>query len=118
MKHVDGPGSPGELLIEGEKYNVRRVYTPPRVFQPGDKIGLMSRTRFEWTLLDFLLCHPGQALTRQQILDAVWSYDTDVLTTQVDVYIVYLRRKLHQPGRPDPIETVRGVGYRLRSPDV
>ena len=39
VKHVDGPGSPGELLIEGEKYNVRRLYTPPTVFRPGDRIG-------------------------------------------------------------------------------
>jgi two-component system, OmpR family, response regulator len=78
----------------------------------------LDLTPTEWELLDFLLRHPGQALTRQQILDAVWSYDADVLPTQVDVYIAYLRRKLHRPGALDPIETVRGVGYRLRAADV
>ena len=55
-------------------------------------------------------------MTRQQILDYVWSYQSDVLPTQVDVYVSYLRRELRAPGRPDPIETVRGIGYRL-NPD-
>ena len=62
--------------------------------------------------------HPGQSLTRQQLLDYVWSYERDVQTTMVDVYISYLRRKLNVPGRPDPIQTVRGVGYRLEVEDV
>ena len=54
----------------------------------------------------------------QQILDYVWSYDSAVLPTQVDVYVSYLRRKLSAKGEVDPIETVRGLGYRLRlAPD-
>ncbi len=69
----------------------------------------------EWNLLEYLLRHPGQVLTRQQILDYVWSYDRDVQPTVVDVYISYLRRKLSVPGLQDPIETVRGVGYRLEA---
>lgn len=71
-------------------------------------------TSTEWRLLEFLLRHPGQALSRQQILDYVWSYEHDVQPSLVDVYISYLRRKLDQPTRPDPIQTVRGVGYRLK----
>ena len=55
-------------------------------------------------------------MIRQQILDYVWSYARDVQPTMVDVYVSYLRRKLNVPGRADPIETVRGVGYRL-NPD-
>ena len=62
--------------------------------------------------------HPGQTLTREQILDYVWSYETGVQPSLVDVYVSYLRRKLKQPGRPDPIHTVRGVGYRLEPHDV
>ncbi len=73
----------------------------------------LDLTRTEWTLLECFVRHAGQALTRQQILDYVWSYDREVLTTQVDVYVSYLRRKLNLPGRSDPILTVRGVGYRL-----
>jgi two-component system OmpR family response regulator len=78
----------------------------------------LDLTKTEWGLLEFLLRHPGQALTREQILDYVWSYDHDVQPSLVDVYISYLRRKLDVPGRADPIQTVRGVGYRLEPQDV
>jgi DNA-binding response OmpR family regulator len=78
----------------------------------------LDLTATEWNLLECLMRHPGQALNRQQILDYVWSYDRDVQPTMVDVYISYLRRKLTIPGRPDPIRTVRGVGYRLEVKDV
>jgi len=57
--------------------------------------------------------HPGQTLSRQQIMDYVWSYQGEVQPTMVDVYISYLRTKLNQPGLADPIQTVRGLGYRL-----
>ncbi len=72
----------------------------------------------EWNLLECLMRHPNQVLNRQQILDYVWSYERDVQASMVDVYISYLRRKLHVDGHPDPIQTVRGVGYRLEAGDV
>jgi DNA-binding response OmpR family regulator len=78
----------------------------------------LDLTATEWNLLECLMRHAGQALNRQQILDYVWSYEHDVQPSMVDVYISYLRRKLNQPGRPDPIQTVRGVGYRLEAGDV
>jgi DNA-binding response OmpR family regulator len=68
-------------------------------------------TSTEWNLLECLMRHPGQALTRQQILNQVWEFDADVQETMVDVYISYVRRKLRAHGH-DPVETVRGVGYR------
>jgi two-component system, OmpR family, response regulator len=67
----------------------------------------------EWSLLEYLLRHPGQILTRQNILDYVWSYESEVQVTMVDVYISYLRDKLRVPGMQDPIQTRRGVGYYL-----
>jgi DNA-binding response OmpR family regulator len=67
----------------------------------------------EWRLLELFLRHPGQALSRQQILNNVWPFDSDVLISNVDVYVSYLRRKLKAAGTSDPIETVRGVGYRF-----
>jgi two-component system OmpR family response regulator len=73
----------------------------------------LELTNTEWQLLEFLMRNGGQVLSRQQILDHVWSYDADVQPTMVDVYISYLRRKLSIPGHNDPIQTVRGVGYRL-----
>jgi two-component system, OmpR family, response regulator QseB len=65
----------------------------------------------EFTLAEMFLRHPGQVLTRQQLLDQVWGYDYDPGSNIVDVYVGYLRKKFGN----DRIETVRGVGYRLRS---
>jgi two-component system copper resistance phosphate regulon response regulator CusR len=82
-----------------------------RKAQRGGRIITLSTTEFE--LLAFLLRHHGQALSREQILSAVWGYEHDPATNVVDVYVGYLRRKLGQPGDPAPIFTVRSVGYRL-----
>ena len=63
----------------------------------------------EYSLLETFLRHPGQVLTREQLLSRVWGYDFDPGSNVVDVYIRYLRRKVGN----DRIATVRGVGYRL-----
>jgi two-component system, OmpR family, copper resistance phosphate regulon response regulator CusR len=68
-------------------------------------------TAREFSLVDTLMRHPGQFLSRQQLLDHVWGYDFDPGSNVVDVYIRYLRQKLGD----NVIETVRGMGYRLRS---
>jgi len=78
----------------------------------GSKVDLPTR---EFALLEYLMRHPGQVLTRQQILDAVWGIDFDTDSNVVDVYVSYLRRKLDSPGEPSVIETVRGAGYRVRA---
>jgi DNA-binding response OmpR family regulator len=73
----------------------------------GDRVIELSNREF--TLLEYLLRHPNQVLSRTQILFAVWEYDADPSSNVVDVYIRYLRRKL---GEPSPITTMRGAGYR------
>jgi len=73
----------------------------------------LELTRTEFSLLECLMRHPGQSLSRQFILDYVWSYEAGVQPTMVDVYISYLRKKLQQPGMKDPIITQRGIGYSL-----
>jgi two-component system OmpR family response regulator len=78
----------------------------------------LDLTATEWKLLECLMRHPGQVLTRQQILDYAWSYEREVLPSMVDVYVSYLRHKLNAGGRPDLIQTVRGVGYRLVGDNV
>jgi DNA-binding response OmpR family regulator len=78
----------------------------------------LTLTTTEWKLLECFLRHHGQVMTRQQILDYVWSYQSDVRPNLVDVYVSYLRTKLKASGDPDPIHTVRGVGYRLEAEDV
>jgi DNA-binding response OmpR family regulator len=81
------------------------------VLRDGEPVHLSAK---EFDLLAYFLRHPGSALSREQILSAVWEYDHDPGTNIVDVYVGYLRRKLGRDGRPAPIETVRSVGYRLR----
>lgn len=73
-------------------------------------------TAREFELLAYLMRHPGQVLSRSQILNSVWGYDYDPGTNVLEVYIGYLRKKLAANGGPAPIETVRNVGYRLTEP--
>ena len=74
----------------------------------GDRLVELSNREF--ALLEYLLRHPSQVLSRTQILFGVWEYDADPSSNVVDVYIRYLRRKL---GDPSLISTVRGSGYRF-----
>lgn len=68
----------------------------------------------EFALLELFLRDPGVVLTRTRILEAVWDFAYDGGSNVIDQYVGYLRRKIDQPfGRSD-LETVRGVGYRLR----
>jgi DNA-binding response OmpR family regulator len=94
------------LTAEGIEANLitRKVRRGKRTIQ-------LSTTEFE--LLVYLMRHDGQALSREQILSAVWGYEHDPATNVVDVYVGYLRRKLAGPEEPAPIYTVRAVGYRL-----
>lgn len=75
----------------------------------------LDLTPTEWSLLEYLMRHAGQTLSREQILDYVWSYTRDVQPAMVEVYVSYLRRKLNDPAERDPIRTVRGVGYRFEA---
>ena len=76
---------------------------------------LVELTKIEFDLLELFLHHPRQVLTRDQILDLVWGYNFDSGTNSLAVYIGYLRRKLEEDNKPRLIQTVRGVGYALRT---
>jgi len=91
----------GSLVMDIKAHSVRRAENA------------IDLTKKEWDLLEFFMRHPGQVLSRQEILDYVWSYESNVQPEMVDVYISYLRQKLNLDGRKNPIETVRGFGYRL-----
>jgi two-component system response regulator MprA len=73
-------------------------------------------TRIEFDLLELLLRHPRQVLTRELILDRVWGYTFDSGTNSLAVYVGYLRRKTELDDEPRLIHTARGVGYVLREP--
>jgi two-component system, OmpR family, response regulator MprA len=80
----------------------------------GDRV--FTLTRVEFDLLELLLRHPRQVLTREVILDRVWGYNFDTGTNSLAVYVGYLRRKLEEGDEPRLLQTVRGVGYVLREP--
>ncbi|RKT83586.1 two-component system, OmpR family, response regulator MprA [Saccharopolyspora antimicrobica] len=74
----------------------------------------ISLTRTEFALLELLMAHPKQVLTRSRLLEDVWGYDFPTSGNALEVYIGYLRRKTEAEGEPRLIHTVRGVGYVLR----
>jgi two-component system OmpR family response regulator len=69
----------------------------------------------EFSLLETLMRRPGEVLSRLQLLEHGWDYDYENRSNVVDVYIRYLREKIDRPFGVQSIETVRGVGYRLRA---
>jgi len=82
-----------------------------RVTVGGRPINLSPR---EFALLECLLRHPGQVMSRDQLLDQAWPFGVAVTLNAVDAYVHYLREKLGPAA--ERIETVRGLGYRIREP--
>lgn len=95
--------SEDELTLNTLSFDVKRA---------GKHIQLSNK---EFALLEYLLRHKNQTLTKEQIINHVWSYDADILPNTVEVYIGYLRNKIDKPF-PDNkplIHTIRGFGYKL-----
>ena len=121
-------GKPFDLdeLLARLRALVRRAY-PDQVEQAGFadlslEVASRSATRggryiefshTEFALLQFLVEHPGQALTRAQISAAMWGTDFGPASNALEVYVSYLRRKLEAGGEPRLVHTVRGIGYRM-----
>ncbi len=83
-----------------------------RVARSAITIPLTAR---EFSLLEVLMRAPAATHSRSDLLESVWDANYDGMSNVVDVHVANLRRKLELPGHADPIETVRGVGYRLRN---
>jgi two-component system response regulator MprA len=81
------------------------------VVRAGQAIELTAR---EYELLCLFLRHPRQVLTRDQILQQVWGYDSETETNALEVHIGHLRQKLEAHGGARLVETIRGIGYALR----
>ncbi len=75
----------------------------------------LALTRTEFSLLELLMRHPRQVLTRDIIHERIWGYDFGPESNALGVYVGYLRRKLEAEGEPRLIQTVRGIGYVLRA---
>jgi two-component system OmpR family response regulator len=83
-----------------------------RVTREGRAVDLSPK---EFALLDLFMRHPDEVLRRSTILEHVWDFAYDGTSNVVDVYVRYLREKIDRPFDRATLETVRGVGYRLRS---
>ena len=84
--------------------------TTREVSREGEHIELTTK---EYALLEYLMRHPNQVLTRTMIAEHVWNYDFDNATNVIDVHIRNLRRKIDDPFSTKLIHTVRGAGYRI-----
>ena len=104
-----GAASARELTVADLTLDIKT-----RVARRGEDIEVDLPSR-EFALLEYLMRHVGQVVTRQQLLDSVWGIDFDASSNVVDVYVSYLRRKLDRVNEPSVIDTVRGAGYRVRA---
>ncbi|MDP3646231.1 MAG: response regulator transcription factor [bacterium] len=68
----------------------------------------------EFSLLEYFMRHPNQVINREDLLSHLWDFNYESFSNVVDVHVKNLRRKLASAGDPDILETVRGIGYRLR----
>ncbi|KND51013.1 MAG: two-component system, OmpR family, response regulator [Parcubacteria bacterium C7867-007] len=81
------------------------------VTKSGEPVALTLK---EFSLLEFFMRHPNEALKREQVLDHVWSFDFPAFSNVLDVHMKNLRKKLDDYANADPLfETIRGIGYRL-----
>lgn len=94
----------GDVILDPAAHTVTRA---------GRSIELSPR---EFALLEFLMHHPGEVVTRTRILEHVWDYEYEGISNVVNVYVGYLRRKLDGPTEAPFIRSVRGVGYAVDEP--
>ncbi len=99
---------PGQALLKIGDLEIDRV--AHHVHRAGQAIDLSPK---EFALLEFLMRHEGQAVTRTAIVEQVWKLNFDTMTNVVDVYINYLRRKVDLGFDRPLIRTIRGVGYQI-----
>ncbi|MFJ8489865.1 response regulator transcription factor [Streptomyces sp. NPDC094038] len=103
-----GPGGDRFLGFDDVAMDLRA-----RTVHRGDRA--LDLTKTEYALLEFLLRQPGRVLSRERILRDVWGFEFAPTSNTLDVYVMYLRRKLESRGEPRLIHTVRGLGYTLRN---
>jgi two-component system, OmpR family, response regulator len=125
--YLTKPFSFAELLARLRALLRRGVAERPAELRAGDLVldparRLVQRggirvdlTAKEFALLEFLMRHPDEVLSRSQIIEHVWDFAFEGDSNVVDVYIRYLREKIDRPFGRRSIETVRGAGYRLRA---
>jgi DNA-binding response OmpR family regulator len=102
------------VKVEPSELRVRDIILNPstrKVVRDGSEIPLTLK---EYSILEYLMHNPNQVITRDQLLDHVWDFNFDSFSNIVDVHITNLRKKINADGHENCIETIRGVGYRLK----
>ena len=107
IRRKSNQGLDGELAYGGVSLNSRIRDG----FASGQPLGLSAK---EYELLEFLVLNHEQVVTREQIFDRIWGFDSDTTISIVDLYIHYLRKKLAPSGLDRLIQTVRGAGFMLK----
>ena len=102
--YTNGRLEMGDLMVDPVTHTVEREGRP------------IDLTPKEFALLEFLLYHPNQVVTRELIEQHIWNYDFECESNVIDVYVRRLRRKIDAPFAVKLLTTVRGVGYRLQPP--
>ena len=103
--------APTERPTQLEMGDLRLDPAERRVWRADDEVILTTK---EFALLEVFMRHPGEVLSRVQLLDGAWDMAFESRSNVIDVYVRYLREKIDRPFGRRAIETVRGVGYRLR----
>lgn len=101
-------------LTESGDISVGPVSVRPRLQEGFVNDTALKLSIKEFELLEFLVINRSQILTREQILDRVWGFESDTGIGIVDLYVHYLRKKLAAAGCPEMIHTVRGIGYMMK----
>jgi two-component system OmpR family response regulator len=91
----------GDLRLDSARHQVWRADTP------------IDLSRKEYAILEALMRHAGDVLSRFDLLEQVWGYDYENRSNIVEVYVRYLREKIDRPFGRNTLQTVRGVGYRV-----
>ena len=99
--------SGGDIVLDETTLTLRNVHTGESV-RLGDK---------EFRILEYFLRNRGRILTRDQLVQRVWGYDSDAEYNKIEVYLTFTRKKLAFIGSDAKIKAVRGVGYELQLPD-
>ncbi|GGE17962.1 DNA-binding response regulator [Polymorphobacter glacialis] len=107
VRRGHAPTAPGDTLTAGDLSLDRLARTASR---RGRRIELLTK---EYQLLEYLMRHAGQVVTRTMMMEAIWDYAFNPGTNVIDVHIGRLRAKIDAPGEAPMLHTVRGAGYRL-----
>src|SRR3989344_225189 len=105
------PMIPNEIKIKDLILNI----ASRKAFRRGKEINLTLK---EFGLLEYLMRHPNQVLTREQILDHLWDFAFDSFSNVVDVHVKNLRKKIGSEHNEKLLETIRGVGYKIKGRSI